>query len=513
MIKTFGKMPSTKPEGMFIAVRFPVLAMMDKTTGDHRRLASEGGGARETPSSTWSVSAQFTKNYGHDGAELSGALYAIELDDSTGIAAGVGYLADTPEGRRHAFAIKTGMMAGNSVGLAEVSAQYVENFDTGEWWVEFTQWNIADTSGVMTPAFYEAYAVIDDDIEAAFEAEITAAFAGWDMDQELVASCTTFDLRVPEPTNQVAELIASASGIVADYADFFRPEADEPTKIVVTADGKVYGHVCQWDSFHASMAGNIRPPRPADEYRSFNKPGVLTERGIVPTGPIFAYGGHRPANGATDLSDPYGGIENAWCDGRITEGRFGPWFSGVVRPGVSDEVVYAARASRISGHWLAGDLKAIVSVNAEAFEVKGPKADVLDLSQRFAYRADADGQVLEMVASFEEPKQAAPAPQVPMTYSVIGGGGGGGGGAQGLGIALGGGGGGSGNYSPTWTTGGGVQINVPPADPEALAAAIAKHLTFNALPAEPGSAELVVEVGVDVEAAAADDDVLLALLL
>lgn len=388
MIRTYGQMPA-KPEGMFVAVRFPVLAVMDKTTGDHRRLSSAGAGARETPSGSWSISAQFEKSYGHDGAVLSGALYEITFDDSTGIVSGRGYMADDENGRRHAWAIKTGMMAGNSISLAEVSAQYVEDFDTGEWWIDFTKWNLADTSGVMTPAFYEAYAVIDD--------EITAAMDAWDLDEELVASVTDWEIHVPEPDQELAELLASASAPVQKYEDFFRPEAAEPTKIVVTADGKVYGHVCLWDSFHASMAGNVRPPRPTDGYRSFNKPGVLTEKGIVPTGPIFAYRGHKRGE---DLNEAYGGIENAWCDVRVTEGMWGPWVSGVVRPGVTEETVYAARASRISGHWVKGALKAIVSVNAEGYEVEGPDAEVVDIAAGYAWRTEGD-EVVELVASLD----------------------------------------------------------------------------------------------------------------
>jgi hypothetical protein len=397
VIKTLGKMPTTLPSGMFVAVNFPVLALMDKTTGDHRRLASEGGSARETPSKTWSISAQFQKNWGHDGADLSGALYEMTFDDETGIVSGRGFLLDDEFGRRHAFAIKTGAMAGNSVGLAEVSARFVEDLTTGEYWVEFTKWNVADTTGVMTPAFFEAYAEIDDDI--------TAAFEGFDPMEELVASCTEFTIHVPEPTDEVAELLASNTGIVQRYDDFFRPEPDQPTKIVVTADGKVYGHACTWDSLHDSMAGMIRPPRPYDGYASFNKPGVLTERGIVPTGPIFAYGGHKRG---PDLDVAYGGIENAWADVRVVEGRFGPWLSGVVRPGVSEETIYAARASRISGHWIKGALRAIVSCSVEAFNVNGPDAEVLDLAAGYAWSLGEDGEVLELVASFDwtepEPK-------------------------------------------------------------------------------------------------------------
>jgi hypothetical protein len=126
---------------------------------------------------------------------------------------------------------------------------------------------------------------------------------------------------------------------------------------------------------------------------------VLTDRGIVNTGPIFAYGGHRPGRGVADLEQAYGGIENTWADVRIVEGRLGPWISGVVRPGVDDATVYAARASRISGHWLGGKLKAIVSVNAEGFEVPGGDDLYDDLAAGFGFRMDEAG-VCELVASF-----------------------------------------------------------------------------------------------------------------
>jgi hypothetical protein len=155
-------------------------------------------------------------------------------------------------------------------------------------------------------------------------------------------------------------------------------------------------------------------PLPRDGYASFNKPGVLTDKGIVPTGPIMAYGGHRKANGRVELVDAYGGIENAWADVRIIEGKLGPWVSGIVRPGTSPETVYAARASRISGHWLGNKLKAIVSVNAEAYDVPGPDEDlVLSAGDHFAFRTV--GEELELVASLGAPDPVEST--IPMTLT------------------------------------------------------------------------------------------------
>jgi hypothetical protein len=83
----------------------------------------------------------------------------------------------------------------------------------------------------------------------------------------------------------------------------------------------------------------------------------------------------------------------------VTEGKHGPWLSGRVRPGVPDEVIYAARASRISGHWVNGNLRAIVSVNVEAFNVPGASEAERELVAGFAFHTEGD-EITELVASF-----------------------------------------------------------------------------------------------------------------
>jgi hypothetical protein len=290
--------------------------------------------------------------------------------------------------------IATQAMAGNSVDLADVNARFEEDMDTGEYRIRFTKFNLAATTGVATPAFADAYAEVDEMTEE----ELTASLG--DPMEELVASCDVHEFTIA--TSQIRNDtgidvdITASMGVVQEHAVFYVPEADKPQKIVVDEHGHVYGHLSLWESCHDGVVGRcVRTPRPNDNYASFNKPGVLTDKGIVETGMIFTYGGHRAANGADTLEDAYGGIENAWADVRIIEGRFGPWLSGIVRPGISDEVIYAARASRISGHWVNGKLKAIVSVNAEGFDVPGSGF----AAAPFAFTTSDEG-VGELVASF-----------------------------------------------------------------------------------------------------------------
>ena len=393
MLVTYGSMPSKMPAGFFKAVRFPVLAMLDTNTGDGRIIDSAGFSTRDLP---LSIRGQFTASSGHDGAVVTGTLFEVTVDPDGKVMSGRGFLLNDPNGRQMARYTYLGAMRGNSVDLAEVKARFEEDMATGEFWVRFTQSKLAATTGVCTPAFGSARAEIDGEMS---DEDLVASMG--DPMEELVVEFGVFGSRLfhADPdTGVVDEILAAYTSATVDAEAFHHEEPDRPQKIVVTAEGHVFGHLGLWDTKHDGMGGSVTIPRPTDGYASFNKPGVLTDRGMIQTGPIFAYGGHRRSNGASDLDAAYGGIENAWADIHLTEGKLGPWGSGIVRPGTPDTMVYAARASRISGHWIGRRLKAIVSVNAEGFEVPGDQF-AMDIASGSAFSTRADG-VLELVAGF-----------------------------------------------------------------------------------------------------------------
>lgn len=370
----FGQMPP-KSEGLFKRVRFPNMATLDEWTADGRKIEADGFGTRLLPQS---IKIQLSDQPAHGGSVIAGALHQITVDEN-GVLSGEGWLIDDANGRKAGFYLKTQSLRGNSIELADVAAEleFTEDFDIR---VRFTKANLAGTCIVSRPAFADAYAELSD-------TEIMAALGD---DDEIVAEgAWEFRVLAADPT----EIVASA-GIIQPWDAFHVSETDKPQKIVVTAEGLVYGHLGLWESCHSDVVASCtRIPRPTDNYASFNRPGVLTDRGIVETGPIFLAGGH-PKPGALNPEDPaaaYGGVENAWADVRVTTGRLGPWVSGMVRPGVPDDRVYAARASAVSGHWTNGKLRAIVSVNAEGFHVPG---------SGFSFSLDEQGSVAELVASF-----------------------------------------------------------------------------------------------------------------
>lgn len=393
MKRTFGQFQQDKAAGLLRPVSFPQMALMDFTTGDKRELASGGGGVRELPRT---IFAQPAQQAGHMGSIPVGTLQEVTLHDDGNIT-GRGWLADIDVVRNHfvpLIASKT--MFHNSVDLAEVSYEYVWKSDDPAdgmdyWTIEkilFTQWKIAATTIVGVPAFADARITLD---------EVTAALVQSDGELEWMLDPSQVQLRLEGQDEITASLGAVDTTVPFDA--FHRPEPDMPTGWTVDADLNVFGHLAEWGKCHEGRDDVcVLAPRPMS-YASFNKFNVLTDKGLVSTGPVFFLGGHpdKPLD-PSQVEKAYGGIENAWADIHVTDGRFGPWACGRVRPGVTESAVYAGRASGVSGHWKRGDLHAVVSVNAPGYLIPGTEIR----ADRGGASFDENG-VVDLVASLRLP--------------------------------------------------------------------------------------------------------------
>lgn len=373
----YGARLATRPDGMLREIIFPALAFTDVFTGDRRILEGDGGGSRELPLTIW---GQFVNESGHSGAVIVGALHEVTFEDD-GVVSGHGWLLDDENGRNAVKYLKTQSMRGNSVDLADVKAGYEWDEEADDIAIRFSEWNIAGTTLVGRPAFKDAHASLGEEL-----------VASWMDETDPLVVDLPFSVNV-----QVAQPEVMASGAKApSWELFYVPESPTPQpKFVGEPDESgfmpVFGHLGLWNTCHDGIEGQCTIiPRPSDDYRGFNSADVLTDRGMVKTGPLFLAGGHPKAGALSKQTviEAYGGVENTWADVRITAGALGPWMSGYVRPGTPDDMVVAARASKISGHWLGTVLKAAVSVNVPGYEV----------SDSFALAAD--GTVAELVASF-----------------------------------------------------------------------------------------------------------------
>lgn len=177
-------------------------------------------------------------------------------------------------------------------------------------------------------------------------------------------------------------LVASATSWAARVAEqvpeepprewFEDPGLTKPTKIRVTDDGRVFGHIAAWHSEHAGLPG-VKPPRNRDKsYSKFHRHPVRCGDGtIVKTGPL-ASGGHSPADVSLAIEtvqahydDPRYVLADVVCG----EDEFGIWVSGALRPGVSSFQVMLADRYSFSGDWRYGELLAACSVSVPGFHL------------------------------------------------------------------------------------------------------------------------------------------------
>ncbi len=223
----------------------------------------------------------------------------------------------------------------------------------------------------------------DDEIMVAVNAELRgatlvdiAAFKG-----------ASIALDVPlgaRPALTEAALVASAARLalvaaipVNPPAKWFRdPGLAGPTALTITDDGRVYGHLANWDSCHIGFDSCVAPPRSATGYAWFRTGLLVADDGSEhPVGQITMATGHAStAASAMAAASHYDNTGAAVADVTAGEDAFGIWVAGALRPGVTDAQKRELRASPLSGDWRRVgsnlELVAALAVSVPGFNIK-----------------------------------------------------------------------------------------------------------------------------------------------
>jgi hypothetical protein len=193
-------------------------------------------------------------------------------------------------------------------------------------------------------------------------------------------------LELSDTEPESVHLVASAAKR-APASWFANPNLTEPTALTVTDEGQVYGHIAAYGTCHIGFDGVcVEPPR-EDTFAYFRTGQVPLDDGTrANTGVISVGGGH--ANGRLGVRGAiahYDSTSTAAADVAVGSDQFGIWVAGWVRPGVSDEMVNALMASKVSGDWrtVAGNLTlvAVLAVNVPGFGVPRPQVAVANGEQ------------------------------------------------------------------------------------------------------------------------------------
>lgn len=180
---------------------------------------------------------------------------------------------------------------------------------------------------------------------------------------------------------EMASLVASTRiPVDPPVAWFADPGLTGPTPLVVTEDGRVYGHLAEWGTCHVGLAhkGCVTPPHSATGYAYFRTGSVLTAEGReVSTGRITLETRHAVDRmTAAQALAHYENTGRVVADVAAGEDAFGIWVAGALRPGTTPSQVRSLRAAPLSGDWrrVAGNLElvAALAVNVPGFPIPRP---------------------------------------------------------------------------------------------------------------------------------------------
>jgi hypothetical protein len=190
------------------------------------------------------------------------------------------------------------------------------------------------------------------------------------------AAGDTMPMDLPKVGGPSVDLVAS--GATKAPADWFRnPHLPGPTHFTVTEEGRVFGHIAEWETCHIGYEGVcVAPPPSTNDYAYYATGRVLTDDGgSVRTGVVSLGGGHASAGlRAKAAMAHYDSTSTGVCDVAVGDDEWGIWCAGWVRPGTTEEQIVALRASDISGDWrdLGNpdlDMVAALAVNVGGFPV------------------------------------------------------------------------------------------------------------------------------------------------
>jgi hypothetical protein len=177
--------------------------------------------------------------------------------------------------------------------------------------------------------------------------------------------------------NEQMSLIAAAVPVNPPATWFANPNLTGKTKITVTDDGRVFGHLAPWDTCHLTFANTcVTVPKSRRGYADFHVGSTKTADGsVLDTGVITVDTGHADETftSAANVKAHYDNTGTAAAVVRAGEDAYGVWIAGALVPGATEELAQKVRRAPLSGDWrrIAGNLElvAALGVNRPAFAV------------------------------------------------------------------------------------------------------------------------------------------------
>lgn len=170
----------------------------------------------------------------------------------------------------------------------------------------------------------------------------------------------TFEQALNKIEGEMGSLVASgklAAPIKPPREWFDDPKFRELTPLKISKDGRVSGHLADWDGCHIGFEGICVPPfRSSTNYAYFNTGEIETANGdLIPCGKImFCRDGNGHAGLELSLEEAASYYDDATKVGafvRAGSDRFGTWLAGTLRADLDDLEIQHLRTHPPSGDW------------------------------------------------------------------------------------------------------------------------------------------------------------------
>lgn len=312
---------------------------------------------------------------GHNGSVTVGRIDSIERLESGGLGNAEGVFDTHEDAIEAARQVKEKFLTGVSGDVDQFEAELIADEDGAES-ITIHHGRLVAATLVAKPAFQEA----------------TIEFVGEEGEEPVI--------------------LASAGPLHPDRSWFNNPEFSAPTRLTVTDEGRVFGHIATWDTKHMANP-QITPPKSRSNYKYFNSKPLRTADGTdLMVGQLTLAGGHADLRlDHRRAAAHYDNTESAVADVVAGEDEFGIWVAGAMRPTVSEAQIRAFRASDPSGDWRMTDdgleLVAVCQVNVPGFPVArtmvaAGQPMALVAAGADLYRPENPENLATMVASLNE---------------------------------------------------------------------------------------------------------------
>lgn len=346
----------TSPDGICFAIDTP-----------YRDFTSVAWSWRDPAASLLPVMLQ-TKNLpAHMEAELAGFITEVSMPNA-GTPQASGRFYDNEAGRAARDLLLGGRRFGVSVDPSEkVDAEFVcTETDEDGWCIDgktvFSAYEIAGLTMEPHPCFEMASIVLGSadatQVITAARTEERGSLA------PIVPPRAWFEMEEPGDDSELVVV---------------QPDGGLAVPFTILDSGHVYGNLARWGQCHIGSPWGpgvcVEPPLSSLGYSAFHTGAVVTDDGTqFATGVMCVGADHAPEDVTLfDAQSYYAHSAMGWADVHVTNGVYGPWACGALRPGVDAEDVRVLRALAPSGDWreLNDDLELIgvLAVNGPGFPI------------------------------------------------------------------------------------------------------------------------------------------------